>query len=771
MRLLRLLPMVRALAPACALLAVMGLSPALAAPTKVAGGIRFTYVDRNASSVNWAGEFNAWNATANPLQKGSDGTWSIVLALPPGTHAYKFVVDGQWFADPENPVTAGEYGNSVVTVGADGAMVAQQATSNTPYSPKLFIGGRVIGLYLTRFNPAYSRYELRRPDMDIDLATDIRFSDVMGGRFLMNINPQNEDVQDYRSRLNFKRGSLHLTDKSLELLAYDSEIVGTWDDPLRLVGDIGVFHHGYGFQRQGFVARTNRSGFEIEAQYSDNFEVGGTEFPDFALNRGTNRVFVFETDPTAKAQALLRTEPVTGGFHLASDQFAKVQSTDVGDNGNAFGFGDGNENVFAARVRRRLPGDLRVGLLGRSDRGFNLGRLVLAQPTGDSSVSVTSALTSQEWFGVGMEAQWSPSPTHRLYAEYLQGARRMTFVTGTVTDFQVTAIGATGVTTAQGAQVVTDGDHLTTDRSSRTILGGDWMLADGDAQVGAAIEYQRHSYPSWTQSPIIPAGLPPDDHPLFENVDYQRAQYDDATDDLDNSMVVLHVTGERNWRYYLGREVRTGIDLEWTNFDYDRRTSWEYQMWFPTGNFWLESGQSQVSIDRLTALGADQVLRLVPSLEVPFWYARGGLFRWQGTFSWADSGSVSLGRAPRYAESLFKVGVNLTPILRLSNDTRWAKYDATDLGLSRGYVTQFTELRYQISPAIHIAFGVGVDPWILDANPNEYAYIGRDTFLNELNANGYIAEHNWLSLAPQISAAEKRLKAEKRFQLQAVVHF
>ena len=49
---------------ACAaLLLALGSNPALAAPEKVAGGIRFTYTDANAGTVSWAGDFNGWNAT------------------------------------------------------------------------------------------------------------------------------------------------------------------------------------------------------------------------------------------------------------------------------------------------------------------------------------------------------------------------------------------------------------------------------------------------------------------------------------------------------------------------------------------------------------------------------------------------------------------------------------------------------------------------------------------------------------------------------------
>ena len=81
---------------------------AAAAPEKAAGGIRFTYTDPNAGGVSWAGEFNGWSTSAAPMTKDAKGVWSVVVPLPAGEHQYKFVVDGQWIADPENGATAGD---------------------------------------------------------------------------------------------------------------------------------------------------------------------------------------------------------------------------------------------------------------------------------------------------------------------------------------------------------------------------------------------------------------------------------------------------------------------------------------------------------------------------------------------------------------------------------------------------------------------------------------------------------------------------------------
>jgi 1,4-alpha-glucan branching enzyme len=46
------------------------------------------------------GCFNDWDATANPLDRDADGNWSCTMFLEPGTHEYRFVVDGAWWDDP-----------------------------------------------------------------------------------------------------------------------------------------------------------------------------------------------------------------------------------------------------------------------------------------------------------------------------------------------------------------------------------------------------------------------------------------------------------------------------------------------------------------------------------------------------------------------------------------------------------------------------------------------------------------------------------------------
>ncbi|NLF31267.1 MAG: hypothetical protein GX591_10325 [Planctomycetes bacterium] len=67
-----------------------------------------------------AGEFSGWEPVRMTRRPG--GTYVRQVAAPAGTFEYKFLVDGQWLADPDNPYRAPDpYGgfNSVAAADAD----------------------------------------------------------------------------------------------------------------------------------------------------------------------------------------------------------------------------------------------------------------------------------------------------------------------------------------------------------------------------------------------------------------------------------------------------------------------------------------------------------------------------------------------------------------------------------------------------------------------------------------------------------------------------
>ncbi|HUU21878.1 MAG TPA: isoamylase early set domain-containing protein [Phycisphaerae bacterium] len=71
---------------------------------KKQGTVRFTMAAGDGmKAVSVAGDFSEWQPV--PMRK-RQGAFSTTVSVPPGTHHYKFIVDGQWRPDPENPQAA-----------------------------------------------------------------------------------------------------------------------------------------------------------------------------------------------------------------------------------------------------------------------------------------------------------------------------------------------------------------------------------------------------------------------------------------------------------------------------------------------------------------------------------------------------------------------------------------------------------------------------------------------------------------------------------------
>jgi len=64
----------------------------------------FSLYAPNVNEVYLAGDFNDWQPDAKDyrLRKFKGDIWKKSLKLKPGRYEYQFVVDGQWWCDPEN---------------------------------------------------------------------------------------------------------------------------------------------------------------------------------------------------------------------------------------------------------------------------------------------------------------------------------------------------------------------------------------------------------------------------------------------------------------------------------------------------------------------------------------------------------------------------------------------------------------------------------------------------------------------------------------------
>ena len=87
--------------------------------------------------VQLAGSFPAsqWNPVE--MEKSScDEKWALKLDLPPGEYEFKFVVDGNWVIDEDQPTKLSEVGtlNNVIVV------KNESSSSTTHFQVNLFMG-------------------------------------------------------------------------------------------------------------------------------------------------------------------------------------------------------------------------------------------------------------------------------------------------------------------------------------------------------------------------------------------------------------------------------------------------------------------------------------------------------------------------------------------------------------------------------------------------------------------------------------------------------
>ena len=64
--------------------------------------VTFSFESSDAKEVILLGDFNNWNDTIHPMKQNQKGVWGKTVMLPSGRYEYKFLVDGEWWNDPEN---------------------------------------------------------------------------------------------------------------------------------------------------------------------------------------------------------------------------------------------------------------------------------------------------------------------------------------------------------------------------------------------------------------------------------------------------------------------------------------------------------------------------------------------------------------------------------------------------------------------------------------------------------------------------------------------
>lgn len=229
----------------------------------VAGGVKFIYEDPYASQVYLAGSFNNWNPTALPMNR-TDGKWEVIIKLPPGRYEYKFVVDGEWVADPDNPMRTKEYGNSVIEIGEDGEILP----------PKLFAGTPLSGILL--FKGKYKAYFYFKKDTVWVSKTPWHIAllnvetDVEKAKIFAQLKFDSHKEAQGILPITLYKGRATLKGKIFSLNGFYNHKELKTDDPMTLIGRVGEFEEKFGKDEQGIYGLWNLRKFDFMVLYSNN---------------------------------------------------------------------------------------------------------------------------------------------------------------------------------------------------------------------------------------------------------------------------------------------------------------------------------------------------------------------------------------------------------------------------------------------------------------------------------------------------------------------
>ncbi len=657
-----------------------------AAVKVVSDGVAFTYDAPDAQSVSVAGSFNEWNSSATPMQKDSDGMWTTTVLLPPGKHQYKFVVDGNWFFDPDHSNLMDDgYGgsNSLVEIDGKGKLVAEEKTERegiaSMINPKVYFTGRYYTKYIFSKDEEESRYMLDKPEHNINLGIKVRFNQYFEGFTMMSINNTDEGSDMWRTHLVYKRTYLKLKTEYFKLTAFDKYGFITFDDPMHIVGDIGRYNYAFGYDQRGVYLDT-----------ADQF------FNDLLAGTPIRVAFegLYSDDATDS-------ETDTGAGRLTTSWL--------------FSEREGNQKTL------RLGGTLYGVRVSASDE--------LLQKHDSYAFDMTY---EHNMMGIG----WQNPMLLALDAEYYSFENRNNHK----------RYGE------EGYEYITE-EEFTWMEGNSAWLG---LRVNFPAALKLNANLQTNKIEYILETGANPNGLTPNPETTTEEITRNRIGLNADFEAGDFTASI----GMKYWTYEFPDSL-----VDWNNY-------YKYMEKTDGNGRWFQR-YSDVPFDRYTILGYEEALTWNLSVGYKFKVYFPVDIDWDATF--AHQGFM---KEAKYIENVIAVGIHLNKEWMIWSSTRIPYYNdpyqglETDFGNDEDvFVSNYSELAYQLSDDVRLSFGWGVNPRTLNNVTDEFYYGGRDEYLSEAADYEEYTENAYLGTGEKIRTAEEALKDEKRFMLEATLKF
>jgi hypothetical protein len=326
------------------------------APAVAMGAVRvdqdeviFSLLAPEAKEVYLVGDFNQWNPTVEPMDRNGD-RFEIGLFLVAGNYRYKFVVDGETIPDPDNLGRSPARGSPLSLVERSGGLIlSTELPDEAAPAARAEFGARYIGRFLREDGDSDNA---QRVDGFVSARLDhLRARGVVASRdSSWTWSPAGADAY-------FDRGFVEVNVGGLAVRGFENDTTWASSDPMRVVGDAGVFGYDAGFRRHGASASAN-------------------------VSRGSLRGFY--ADDTQRA-------PHPGEPPLAFGGFVSGTGADTSVYAYAPTFDGSDAGALEATLSM---GDGAAGYTYRSERGVNPGRV--AQVQRDGAVFETTYYATRE---------------------------------------------------------------------------------------------------------------------------------------------------------------------------------------------------------------------------------------------------------------------------------------------------------------------------------------------------------------------------------------
>jgi len=243
--------------------------------------VKFKLKAAHAKKVLLAGDFTDWDKNPIEMEKKED-IWEKIIDLEPGRYEYKFIVDGNWMSDPENPIKVGPFENSLIEVTEKGEVIIPQAFSNTEWNTSVKFEGDIR--FYVNLEDTLKKFKTIG-DSKIDLKGYLPSNSLLWIR----LRYKNENLQsDGAIPVFLERAEFSFREGNINFRGFYNKFVLSSLEPFDITGKIGEFHKDFGRDEEGFILNYRYSLIKLFLLYSNGWKEGR----DFIFGRINLKNFI-----------------------------------------------------------------------------------------------------------------------------------------------------------------------------------------------------------------------------------------------------------------------------------------------------------------------------------------------------------------------------------------------------------------------------------------------------------------------------------------------